>query len=69
MSTFLTYYIDIAIFAGLWLTSWAFMRDRPVSLAEMGLSEIHVIERENLERRVDDGTDVKGRSWWRKMLS
>lgn len=85
VSTFLTYYIDIAIFIGkrypqfpcltlvltssaLWVGSWVFLRAKPVSLADMDLSEIYLIEQEKEEEILEQTIDWKTPSWWVRWL-
>ncbi|KAF2206285.1 hypothetical protein CERZMDRAFT_115817 [Cercospora zeae-maydis SCOH1-5] len=68
VSSFLTSYIDIAIFIGLWLIAFVKFRDRPISLSAMDLSEIHLIEKEKLARQTSDMAVVTPASWWRKWI-
>lgn len=83
VSTFLTYYVDIAIFIGkifavsvearltsvvLWATSWIFLRAKPVSLADMDLSEIYLIEQEKEEDNGELKVDWRTPSWWTRWL-
>ncbi|KAF7197505.1 Proline-specific permease [Pseudocercospora fuligena] len=70
VSGFLTYYIDIAIFIFLWATAWIIFRAKLVSLFDMDLSEIHLIEREREDEK--QATSMHSvpqlSSWWRKWL-
>ncbi|KAF2166032.1 hypothetical protein M409DRAFT_66925 [Zasmidium cellare ATCC 36951] len=67
VSSFLTYYIDIAIFIVLWALAWAVFRTKAVSLKEMDLSEIYVIEQEK-EQEVDMSVGEPRMAWWRKWI-
>ncbi|CAK1367575.1 unnamed protein product [Cercospora beticola] len=68
VSSFLTYYIDIAIFIGLWLLALLVFRDGPISLSAMDLSEIHLIEREKLVQESNAEDAVNSASWWRRWV-
>ena len=56
--------------AGLWAIAWAFKRSGFVSLQNMDLSEIHLIELEREEEKqaalMEEQKEAK--SWWRKWL-
>ncbi|KAK4543240.1 hypothetical protein LTR36_005790 [Oleoguttula mirabilis] len=51
VSGFLTYYIDLAIFVVLWALAWVFFRAKFISLKEMDLSEILLIEEEREDEK------------------
>ncbi|KIV93012.1 hypothetical protein PV10_04257 [Exophiala mesophila] len=65
-SSFLTCYIDIAIFIFLWAVSWFYFRGGILKLSEVDLSEIHKIdvEKETLSLKKDPELS----SWWRKYI-
>lgn len=67
VSTFLTYYIDIAIFIFLWAVAWMFTRSGFVSLEAMDLSEIVEVEAEMDAYRAREADKVAS-SWWRRWL-
>ncbi|EME81274.1 uncharacterized protein MYCFIDRAFT_140266 [Pseudocercospora fijiensis CIRAD86] len=70
VTAFLTYYIDIAIFIFLWACALLIFRAKPVSLHNMDLSEIHLIEREREDEKQAAGMHSVPQlsSWWRKWL-
>ena len=49
MSTFLTYYIDIAIFIFLWAVAFFFSRSGIIALQDIDLSEIEDVDNEKAE--------------------
>lgn len=55
---------------GLWATAWAFKRSGFVSLEDMDLSEIHLIEREREEEKQTAfiAEQAERKSLWRKWL-
>ncbi|KAK4494375.1 hypothetical protein PRZ48_014673 [Zasmidium cellare] len=67
VSSFLTYYIDIAIFIGLWALAWAVFRTKFISLKEMDLSEIYLIEYEK-EQEPDKQLTEPRMAWWRRWI-
>jgi amino acid transporter len=52
----------------LWGVSWLFFKAKPVSLKDMDLSEIYVIEQENQEAKDLAAMNPETLSWWRKWL-
>ncbi|CAO2658293.1 Nn.00g060160.m01.CDS01 [Neocucurbitaria sp. VM-36] len=68
VSSFLTYYIDIAIFIFLWSVSWLCFKENPVSLKNMDLLEIHLIEQESEEEKQLAAGKLEKVSWWRKWV-
>ncbi|KAE9968107.1 hypothetical protein BLS_006015 [Venturia inaequalis] len=67
-STFLTYYIDIAIFIFLWAASWVFLRGKMVALRDMDFSEMCIIEQMAREEKEFDAVDSERLAWWRRWL-
>jgi amino acid transporter len=65
VSTFLTYYVDIAIFALLWVVAFFFSRSGIVALQDVDLSEIEDVDRE----KTDILNSVESNlPWWRKWV-
>lgn len=66
MSTFLTYYVDIAIFIFLWLVAFFFFsRSGFIALQDVDLSEIADVDHEKAE--ILHLTD-QNLLWWRKWV-
>lgn len=65
MSTFLTYYVDIAIFVLLWVVAFWFQRSGVIKLRDIDLSEMADVEREKAEILV---SPVRNLPWWRKWI-
>ena len=65
VSTFLTYYVDIAIFALLWVVAFIFLRSGIVALQDVDLSEIQDVDHEKADilNSVDSNLP-----WWRKWV-
>ena len=65
VSTFLTYYVDIAIFIFLWVIAFFFSRSGIVALQDVDLSEIADVDHEKaaILHSVDHNL-----SWWRKWI-
>ncbi|KAH8896908.1 hypothetical protein GQ53DRAFT_819159 [Thozetella sp. PMI_491] len=63
VNSFLTYYIGIPIFLVLWAISWFILRDRIISLRQIDLSEIEVIERER-----ESKPEEKKLPWYRVLI-
>jgi amino acid transporter len=65
VSTFLTYYVDIAIFIFLWVVAFFFSRSGIVALQDVDLSEIADVEHEKAEILHSADQNL---SWWRKWI-
>lgn len=65
MSTFLTYYVDIAIFILLWVIAFFFSRSGIVALHDVDLSEIGDVDHEKTEILQSADQHL---SWWRKWI-
>lgn len=52
----------------LWAVSWAFFKAKPVSLRDMDLSEIYVIEQESEEEKQLAARNPETLSWWRRWV-
>ena len=65
VSTFLTYYVDIAIFALLWVVAFLFSRSGIVALQDVDLSEIQDVDREKTDILHSVDSDLP---WWRKWI-
>jgi amino acid transporter len=65
VSTFLTYYIDIAIFIFVWVIAFCFSRSGIIALHDIDLSEIHDVDREKVKISALPGGNV---SWWHKWV-
>lgn len=65
VSTFLTYYVDIAIFAFLWVVAFFFSRSGIVALQDVDLSEIQDVDREKTDILNSIESNLP---WWRKWV-
>ena len=65
MSTFLTYYVDIAIFVFLYIDAFFFSRSGIVALEDVDLSEIAAVDHE--KTGILHSAD-QNLSWWRKWI-
>lgn len=63
--SFITFYIDIAIFIALWAAGFIFFRSKIVSTSEMDLSEIVVIDR---EREIIESVIKEEKGKWYKWI-
>lgn len=64
-TTFLIYYIDIAIFIFLWGVASLFTRSGVVALEDVDLSEIADVDHEKAKNLHSADQDL---SWWRKWI-
>lgn len=65
VSTFLTYYVDIAIFVFLWLVAFFFSRSGVIALQDVDLSEIADVDHEKAGILHSADQNI---SWWRKWI-
>lgn len=65
VGTFLTYYVDIAIFIFLWVAGFCYARSGIIALQDVDLSEIADVDREKAEilHSVEENL-----LWWRKWV-
>jgi amino acid transporter len=65
VATFLTYYIDIAIFIFLWIAGFCYARSGIIALQDVDLSEIVDVDHE--KAAILDSKE-QNLSWWRKWI-
>jgi amino acid transporter len=65
VATFLTYYIDIAIFVFLWIAGFCYVRSGIIALQDVDLSEIVDVDHE--KAAILDSKE-ENLSWWRKWI-
>jgi amino acid transporter len=65
VATFLTYYIDIAIFIFLWIVGFCYARSGIIALQNVDLSEIVDVDHEKAEILKSAEQNL---SWWRKWI-
>ncbi|KNG44681.1 amino acid permease [Stemphylium lycopersici] len=65
VSSFLTYYIDIAIFIFLWIAGFCYARSGIIALKDVDLSEIAEVDHEKAEILKSAEQNL---SWWRKWI-
>jgi amino acid transporter len=65
VSTFLTYYVDIAIFVLLWIVAFFFSKSGIVALQDVDLSEIQDVDREKTDLLSSIESNLP---WWRKWV-
>jgi amino acid transporter len=65
VATFLTYYVDIAIFILLWIAGFSYARGGIIALRDVDLSEIADVDHEKAEILKSAEQNL---SWWRKWV-
>ncbi|KAI4644383.1 hypothetical protein J4E93_006284 [Alternaria ventricosa] len=65
VGTFLTYYVDIAIFIFLWVAGFCYARSGIIALQDVDLSEIADVDHDKAEILVSVEQNL---SWWRKWV-
>lgn len=65
VGTFLTYYIDIAIFIFLWVAGFCYARSGIIALQDVDLSEIADVDHEKAQ--ISNSAE-QNLSWWRKWI-
>jgi len=65
VGTFLTYYVDIAIFIFLWVAGFCYARSGIIALQDVDLSEIADVDHDKAEILVSVEQTL---SWWRKWV-